>query len=165
MSSTQFSFKAKVKIGDEIVPLASEVVVGDSAASSGVENGFLFKLDLQPGDPPVLVNLGGIVEFVEEKLGAGTGSLAANPGVTTLQQVFPEQIPHAGDFSAANSTYVNIQSFIINSTKKQFLFSISVDIVGSDPATGLITLPGELNQWLKIQDLAISFTATKKQDS
>ena len=33
MSTTQFSFKAKVKIGDQIVPLASRVVVGDSEAA------------------------------------------------------------------------------------------------------------------------------------
>lgn len=163
MSTTQFSFKAKVKIGDQIVPLASQVVIGDSEAQSGIDNGFLFKLDRQTGDPPVQINLGDMINFVEQKLGGG--DLSSNPQVATLQQIFPMAISSSDPFNSSNSAIVNIESFEINSTTKEFLFKISINIEGSNPDAGLITFPNEFSSWLKIENLAISFTANKKNES
>ena len=160
MSTTQISFNAKLRIGEQIVPLASEIVFGDSASRDGVENGFLFKLDRQPGDPPVMVNLGDIIAFVEKKLGAGEGSLAQNSGVPVLTQAFGDKVASSGTFNSGNSTQIEIQEFTVNSTKSKFLFSISIDIMGSDPSKGLISLPGELAKWVKINNLAIAFTST-----
>lgn len=159
MSTTRFAFAAKLKIADEIVPLASEFVTGDSSAQDGVDNGFLFKLDLQPGEPPVVVNLGGIIDFVETKLGAGSGSLAQNPGLGTVVQAMPDTVTPA-TFNAQSGMLVDIRSFEVNSTTAQFLFSISVDIEGADPTVGLIALPPQLASWLRIDSLAIAFTAT-----
>ncbi|MBL8228241.1 MAG: hypothetical protein JNL98_07180, partial [Bryobacterales bacterium] len=155
------SFKARLLIAGEPVPLASEIVIGDSAAQDGVQNGFLFKLDRQPDDPPVMINLGAIISFIEQQLGAGTGSLAQNPNLNTVQQQFPGMINSANPFTSANTTVINIQSFEINSTTSEFLFSISVDMQGSNPTDGLISLPGELANWLQVQSIAISFKATK----
>lgn len=160
MSTTLFSFTAKLKVGEEIVPLMSEITVGDSSAQNGVENGFLFKLDRQPDDPPVIINLGAIIGFIEQQLGAGTGSLSQNPNLSLIQQAFPGS--QSNPFTTDNTTVIQLQSFVLNSTTQEFLFSISVDVSGSSPSAGLITLPSELASWLTINNLAISFTATTK---
>jgi len=159
MSSTQFSFKARVIVGDQVVPLASEIAFGDSGASDGVQNGFLFKLDRAPGDPPVVINLGQIVSFIENKL--GSGDLSQNPALPLLTQAFPGIITGPGSLKPSSTVLINIESFIINSSAKQTVFSISIGVQGSDSTTGLIPLPPELASWLNIEDLAISFTATK----
>ncbi len=159
MSSTQFSFKARVIVGDQVVPLASEIAFGDSNASDGVQNGFLFKLDLAPGDPPVVINLGQIIGFIQTKL--GSGDLSQNPALPLLQQAFPGIITGSGSFTPSSTVLINIESFIINSSAKQTVFSISIGVQGSDSTKGLIPLPPELASWLNIQDLAISFNATK----
>jgi hypothetical protein len=160
MSSTQFSFKAKVLIGDQVVPLASEIAFGDEATDNGVKNGFLFKLDLAPGDPPVVVNLGAIIGFIQQKLGAG--DLSKNPALPLLTQAFPGIITGPGSFTPQSTVLVNIESFLLNSSSEQTVFSFSIGIQGSDATAGLIPLPAELATWLRIDDLAISFTATKK---
>jgi hypothetical protein len=160
MSTTQFSFKARVKIGDDIVPVASEITVGSSSAENGVQNGFIFRLDRQANDPPVVINLGAIISFIEEQLGAGSGSLSQNPNLPLIQQIFPG--PQSSPFTSGNNTIIEIQSFEVNSTTQEFLFSICVDIAGSNPSQGLINLPAELASWLTINNLAISFSATSK---
>lgn len=159
MSSTQFSFKAKVLIGDQVVPLASEIAFGDNATENGVKNGFLFKLDLAPGDPPVVVNLGAIIGFIQEKLGGG--DLSKNSALPLLTQAFPGII-NAGSFNPQSTVLINIESFLLNSSSEQTVFSFSIGIQGSDSTVGLIPLPAELASWLRIDDLAISFTAKKK---
>lgn len=157
MSKTQISFQAKVKIGEEIVPIKSEIVRGSDSAD-GVQNGFLFKLDIGPDDPPVLVDLGAIVGFIESKL--GSSALAGNPGVNLLSQAFPGTVTST-NFNSQNTTMVEIKSFEINSSDKQTLFSFSMNVEGSDPGKGFVPLPAELSSWLRIDSLAISMTATK----
>lgn len=158
--STQISFRAVLDVGGEAVPLASEAVFGEHDSQDGVENGFLFKLDLPPGGDPVTVNLGAVIGFIEQKLGAGSGSLAHNPGVAGLAQAFGSGVAGPGSFGADNETLVDIREFTLNSTTSKTLFSISIDVHGSDPTRGLIALPPALAQWVRIQDLAISFTST-----
>jgi hypothetical protein len=164
MSTTKISFKATLLIAGEPVPLASEIVVGDSESEDGVENGFLFKLDRQPDDPPVTINLGAIIGFIEEQLGAGSGSLAKNPNIGLIEQQFAPVVNPNSPFTSANTALVRVKEFILNSTTSQALFSISLDIEGSDPAQGLFSLPGELAGWLTVQSVAISFTAIKTSD-
>jgi len=158
MSTTEFSFKVRLKIGDQLVPLASEVVLGEKAAQGGVGSGFLFKLDRLPDDPPVTLKLGEIIGFIEQKL--GSGSLAQNRDLPLLTQAFPT-LGGPSSFDAKNGVEVAIQSFVINSTDQHSLFSISVDVHGVDPTQGLVPLPAELAKWLRIDALAISFTAEK----
>lgn len=160
MSTVRFSFNVKLAVGEEIIPLMSEITVGESSAQNGVQNGFIFKLDRQANDPPVILNLGAIIGFIEQQLGAGEGSLSQNPNLSLIQQAFPGS--QANPFTTANTTLIELQSFVINSTTQDFLFSISVDVSGSSPSAGLITLPSELASWLTINNLAISFTATTK---
>ncbi|HYP08602.1 MAG TPA: hypothetical protein VER03_20370 [Bryobacteraceae bacterium] len=160
MSTTQFSFKAKIKVGEEIVPLISEVVVGTADAQGGVANGFLFKLDIKPEDPPLFINLGDMIAFIENKLGAGAGTLSQNPNLQLLEQAFPDYIGGSSPFTSQNQTLIQIQSFELNSTTKEFLFSFSVDVLSADPTQGLISLPAELASWVTIKNLAISFSAT-----
>ncbi|MCB0429495.1 MAG: hypothetical protein H6585_02535 [Flavobacteriales bacterium] len=163
MSTTQFSFQAKVRVGEQIVPIKSELVLGDSQSQDGVENGFLFMLDLQPGDDPVTVNLGDIIRFVEEKLGVGEGALSKNGGLATLTDEFGNEVASPTTFNSSNDTLVNIREFTVNSTTSKFLFSINIDIEGSDPSKGLIALPGELANWVKIKSVSIAFkTQTDK---
>lgn len=159
MSSTQINFKARLLVGGQAVPLASEIVVGDGQSQDGVENGFLFKLDLAPGDPPVVVNLGDVIAFVEEKLGAGAGSLAGNPGVAELTSEFGPAVASPATFNAQNQTLVDIREFTINSTTSKTLFSLNIDIQGSDPTTGLIAFPPAIAEWVRINSLAISFSS------
>ncbi len=159
MSTTKFGFKAQIRIGDQIVPVASELVTGDSSAQDGVANGFLFKLDRAPGAPPVVINLGDIIAFVENELGAGAGSLANNPGLATVMNAMPGFF-NKGSFNAQNGLQIDLDAFVVNSTAKEFLFSIQVDVEGTDPTTGLIPLPAELASWLRIDNVAISFSAT-----
>lgn len=156
--STQFSFAVKLKVGQEIVPLTSEIVSGDQSTSDGVENGFLFKLDLEPGQV-VSVNLGDIVAWLKN---LGFTDLENNPGFDTIKKAIPNAVSD-GKFN--NSTVIDISSFLINSTDKEKLFSISLDVHGSNPSTGLIDMPEALASWLKIKDLAIAFSATKKQET
>jgi hypothetical protein len=159
VSTTEISFAAKLKIGEQVLPLRSEIVLGDTSSQDGVQNGFLFMLDQAPGDPPVIVNLGDVIGFVEEQLGAGSGSLASNSGVSALTDEFGTSVASPGTFNSQNSTLVEIREFTINSTTTSTLFSLNVDITSSDPTTGLIALPGDLANWVKIQSLAISFSA------
>jgi hypothetical protein len=156
MSSTAINFKASLLIGEETVPLASEIAFGDSQSQDGVENGFLFKLDRQPGDPPVTVYLGDVIDFIESKLGAS--DLSQSPDMALISQAFPSLTP--ANFNSSNQTLINIYEFSINSTTKNFLFSFNMDVEGSDPSTGLIALPDDLNKWLKIESISIAFSAT-----
>lgn len=160
MSTISFSFKARIAIDDEVIPLASEITSSSSSASDGVQNGFVFKLDRQPTDPPVIINLGQIIDFIEQKLGAGAGALSKNPNLSFIQQLFPGS--QSAPFDNTNTTLIQIQDFEINSSPSQRLFSISVDVAGSSPSGSIINLPGELASWLAINNLAISFSATTK---
>jgi hypothetical protein len=166
MSTTQFSFKAKVRVGEQIIPLFSEVTIGSGEAENGVQNGFIFRLDLQPGDGPVLVNLGEMIALIEDKLGAGPGKLRGDPKVKLLAQAFPDYIGDGGQpFDKSNDTQIQIKSFELNSSEKEFLFSFNVDVTSTDPTTGLITLPPALASWIRIDNLAISFSASKPKSS
>ena len=106
MSSTKFSFKAKVKVGGEVIPLASEAVFGNTTAENGVKNGFLFKLDQKEDDDPVRIDLGAIIQFVSKELDGG--NLSENGGVTTLKEVFPGEINGEDGFDSSNSTVIEI---------------------------------------------------------
>ncbi|MCA6363468.1 MAG: hypothetical protein IM638_10555 [Bacteroidetes bacterium] len=159
MSTTEIAFKTRLRIGDQIVPLASELVFGDGNSQDGVENGFLFKLDLGPGDFPPTLNLGEIIAFIENSLGAGSGSLASNSGVSTILEEFPYINQDGESFNSQNTTLVQINNFILNSTSSKFLFSIAVSVQGSDPNVGLIALPPQLSSWLRIDSMSMSFTA------
>lgn len=161
MSTTDISFRAQFKIGDDTVPLLSELVIGDSASADGVQNGFLFRLDLGPTDPPVQIDLGAMIAFIEQQLGAGSGSLQNSDGISTLRQIFPGQVS-SSNFNSGNTTVVQIKQFEINSTTSEFLFKISVDVESTDPTKGIIPLPAVLANWLSIESLAISFSATSK---
>lgn len=156
MSSTAINFKACLLIGGQTVPLASEIAFGTDQSQDGVNNGFLFKLDRQPGDPPVSIYLGDVINFIETKLGAS--NLSQSPDMLLISQAFPSLTPD--NFNASNQTIVNIYEFSINSTTKEFLFSFNLDVESSDPSKGLIPLPGDLNNWLKIESLSIAFSAT-----
>jgi hypothetical protein len=159
MSTTQISFKATLRIGEQFLPLASEIVFGDGNSQDGVKNGFLFKLDLAPGEPPFQIDLGALIALIESKLGAGPGSLQTSPGISTLEQIFPGTVS-SDNFNSGNSALVLIKAFEINSTTKEFLFNISVDVEAADPSKGFIPLPPALANWLSIDRLAISFLAT-----
>lgn len=163
MSTTQVSFSAVVKVGDQTVPIASEIVVGDGDSQDGVENGFLFKLDIAPGEPPVVVDLGAVIAFVEQELGAG--SLASNPGLGTLTQAFGSGVASPDTFNSSNTTEVAIKEFTINSSTSKTLFSFSIDVHGSDPTTGLIPMPAALADWVRIDNLAISFSSVTTKAS
>ena len=149
-------------VGEQVVPLASEIVAGSGDAEKSVENGFLFKLDRQPGDAPIYISLGDIIHFIENSLGAGPGTLSKNPRLKLMQDAFPEYINGTSPFTSQNGTQILIQSFEINSTKKEFLFSFNIDLMDADPSKGLIALPAELASWVKINNLAISFSATSR---
>ncbi len=159
MSTTKISFGAVLEVGGEPVPLASEIVIGDGNSQDGVENGFLFKLDIPPGSDPVTIDLGAVIGFIEQQLGAGVGSLAQNPGLAELTQAFGAQVAGPTTFNSNNDTLVDVREFTLNSTTSKTLFSINIDIHGADPTTGLIALPPEIAQWVRINDLAISFTS------
>ena len=158
--TTQFSFQARLIIGEQLIPIATEVTTGASNAEGGVQNGFLFTIDYQPGDAPIVIDLGSIIGFIEDKLGAGAGSLSRNPNLPLLEQAFPGSITGPGSFTSASTLAIVVRGFTFNSATDKTLFSISVDVGSSDPSSGLIPLPSEFASWLQIQNLAISFTAT-----
>ncbi|MGL5891064.1 MAG: hypothetical protein ACRC3B_14340 [Bacteroidia bacterium] len=158
MSSTEISFKTSLRIGDQLIPLASEIVLGDSNSQDGVQNGFLFKLDLGENDNPPTLDLGAVINFIENSLGAGSGSMASNQGVSTILGEFPYITQDGEGFNSSNTTQIQVTNFVINSTTNSFLFSISINVVGSDPTVGMIALPAELSSWLKINSMAMSFT-------
>jgi hypothetical protein len=139
-------------------------IVSSTDSSGGVQKGFLFRLDLGPNDPPVAVNLGDIIAFIEDKMGAGTGALAQNTGLATIAQALPSFPINAQAFTRASQVTVFVKSFEINSTTGEKLFSFSIDVQGSDPTQGLIPLPAELAGWLKIDSVAIAFSSTGSQD-
>ena len=159
MSTTTINFKTTLLIGEEEIPLITEAVIGDQASQDGVENGFLFKLNRDSSDPPVTVYLGDVIQFIETKLGGD--NLSQNEGMALISQAFPSLNPD--NFNSENQTLINIYEFTINSTTSEFLFSLNLDIEGSDPSTGLIELPGALASWLKIENLSIAFSADKKK--
>lgn len=158
MSTTTINFKTTLVIGEEQVPLASEIVLGDGNSQDGVDKGFLFKLDREPFDPPVTIYLGDVINFINTKLGGG--DVSTNPGMALISQAFPDMNPD--NFNASNQTLVNIYEFSLNSTTKEFLFSFNLDVENSNPDVGLIALPPVLSNWLKIESLAISFSATSQ---
>lgn len=157
MSTVDVSFKAQIKVGDQIVPIATEVV-DSSDSSTGVNKGFLFKLDLAPFQAPVSVYLGDIVDFIENKLGAGAGSLAGNSNISAVSQVIPSL--SANNFKSGDQTMLDVYEFSINSSTQSFLFSFNLDVLSANPAGGLINLPSEFSQWLKIENISITFSAS-----
>lgn len=162
MSTTEINFKARVKLGEQTLPIASEIVFGDDESEDGVKNGFLFKIDYQPGDDPIAIYLGDIIGFIEEKLGAG--NLANNPGLDVLKQQFGSDV---NDFTSNNQIYIEVREFSVNTSTEKTLFAINVDINSTDKEAGLVSLPGELKNWIKIKNLGISFsskTTKEKQD-
>ena len=159
MSKLDISFKARIKLGDEVVPLASEIVAGASESQDGTENGFLFRLDLAPEDAPVEIALGALIGFIEQKLGAGSGSLQNSDGISTLQQIFPSQVSGT-NFNSGNQAVILLRAFEINSTTKNKLFKINVDVDSTDPSQGFLPLPAALASWLSIVNLSIAFSAT-----
>ena len=161
MSSTAINFKAKLLIGQQTVPLASEIVIGTADSQDGVKSGFLFKLDREPSNPPVTIYLGDVINFIESKLGGG--NLSQSPDMQLVSKAFPSLSPT--NFNSSNQTMVNVYEFTINSAAGESLFSFNLDIESSDPTTGLIPLPAELANWVKIDSLAISFSATTKSST
>ncbi|MFZ6708067.1 hypothetical protein [Undibacterium sp. TC9W] len=155
---TTINFKTTLVIGEQDVPLASEIVLGQSDSQEGASNGFLFKLDREPFDPPVTIYLGDVINFINTKLGGG--DVSSNSGMALISQAFPNMNP--ANFNASNQTLVNIYEFSLNSTTKEFLFSFNLDVEGSNPDVGLIALPPVLSNWLKIESLAISFSASSQ---
>lgn len=162
MSSTVINFAARIRIGEQIIPIKSEIVFGDTESQDGITNGFIFTLDYKPGDDPVQIDMGEIINFIETTLGGG--NLAVNPGIAELSQAFPGQVSPS-TFNSSNTTQVLIKEFTINSSNKEKLFSFNIDVQGSNPEVGLIALPAELNKWIKVKDLGISFSATTKSES
>jgi hypothetical protein len=158
MSTTSINFSTTLVISEQDVPLLSEVVIGDGSAQDGVKNGFIFKLNRQPNDPPVAVFLGDVIGFIEQQLGAGVGALANNAQMPLITQAFPSLT--AASFNSANQTVVNIYEFSINSNTNQFLFSFNLNVENSDPSQGLIPLPPVFSSWLKIQNISVAFSAT-----
>lgn len=159
MGKTDINFKVTLLVGEQEIPLMSEIVTGASDSQDGVENGFLFKLNRESSDPPVTVYLGDMIHFIETKLSGG--DLSKNPQMALISKAFPSLDP--GNFNSQNQALVNIYEFTINSTTSEFLFSINIDIEGSDPSKGLIEMPGVLANWLKIENVSIAFTATKRK--
>ena len=159
VSSVDFWFKIRLLIGSEVVPLASEVVVGSDAAQDGTSKGFLFRLDLGPDDPPVQINLGDLVSLIEEKLGAGTGALQGSNGADTLQQLFPAQVG-GNTLNGGNQTLLLLRAFELNSVGSPKLFRIAADVGSTDPTVGILALPPAVASWLSIDNLAMSFAAT-----
>ena len=156
MSTTSINFSTTLVISEQDVPLLSEVVTGDGGSQDGVKNGFIFKLNRQPSDPPVAVFLGDVIGFIEQQLGAGVGSLASNLQMPLITQAFPSLT--TANFNSSNQTVVNIYEFSINSSTNQFLFSFNLDVENSDPSQGLISLPPVLSSWLKIQKVSVAFS-------
>lgn len=157
MSTTNVNFKAQIRVGTQIVPLVTEIVVsGDS--STGVTKGFLFKLDRAPFEAPLSIYLGDVVAFIEKELAAGVGSLAKNTNMSFITSAIPSLT--LANFSAGDQTVLDVLEFSINSSTSGTLFSINLDVVGSDPTMGLIELPSELASWLKIENLSLSFSST-----
>lgn len=159
MSSTAINFSARIRINDQLIPIKSEIVFGDTESSDGVTNGFIFTLDYKPGDDPVQIDMGDIINFIQTQL--GSGDLSQNSGMTELTEAFPG-IVDPSTFNSSNTTQVLVKEFTLNSSDSERLFSINIDVTGSNPTTGLIALPGELNDWIKINNLGISFSATTK---
>lgn len=155
--TTQFSFKIKLLIGSQVIPLDTEFVTGAENTQDGVKNGFLFKLDLKPGEV-VKIPLGEIIQWIETKM--GYGDLASNPGMGELTSAFPGDVT-PGNFTEKNKTEIEIKNFLVNSSDKQSLFSISVDVQNSDPNQSILPLPEIITSWLKIKKLAISIIAKK----
>ena len=168
MSTFDVNFSVQLLVGEQIVPLASEFVVNTQAAG-GVSLGFIFKLDRPPASAPVSIYLGDLIAFIENKMNGG--DLSTNPGVKLLSDSFSAQTQPgvtpitAANFNSGNQLVLNIYEFSINSSKEEFLFQFSMDVTGSDPTKGYIPLPPELASWLKIDNLSISFSATKKKSS
>lgn len=162
MSSTAISFNTTLLVGEQSVPLYSELVMGDSGSQDGVENGFIFKLDLDSNNEPVTVYLGDVINFIQTNLDGG--DLSENSGMSLITEAFAtiDDPIDAENFNSGNQQLINLYEFTINSTTSSFLFSVNIDIQASDPSSGLIELPDELASWLKIECLSISFSATSK---
>jgi hypothetical protein len=143
MSTTSISFSTTLIIGEQTVPLLSEVVIGDGNS--------------QDGDPPVVVFLGDVISFIEQKLGAGAGMLSQNPQMALITEAFPSLTPST--FNSTNQTVVNVYEFTLNSSTNEFLFSFNLNITNSDPTQGLIQFPAVFNNWLSIRNIAVSFSA------
>ena len=160
MSATTIQFKADLLIGEQTVPLLSQLALGDTDSQDGITNGFIFKLNREPFAEPVTVYLGDVIKFINNKLG---GDVSSSSSGTAF--IF-EAIPSLGDdFSEDSQAYVDVYEFSINSSTSEFLFSFNLDVESSDPSTGLIALPSALTGWMSIESLSVTFTATTKSDS
>ena len=105
------------------------------------------------------IALGPLIELIEQKLGAGSGSLQNSNGISTLQQIFPSQVSGT-NFNASNTAVLLLRAFEINSSSNNKLFKINVDVDSTDPTKGILPMPAALASWLSIENLSIAFSAT-----
>lgn len=153
--STKISFRAKIRVGSQSIPVLTEVVAGDTDSQDGVSNGFLFKLDEPADSSGLIIYLGDLVTFMEAELGINTSDSGGDTtDVSDALGIDPN------DLTPDNQTLVIVKEFTLNSSSQKKLFAFNVDIAGSDPDTGLIAFPAEINNWLKIDDLALAFDAS-----
>ena len=158
MADFQVGFNVTVCIGSQSVPIVSEIV-HSTDASTGVENGFVFKLNRPPFAAPPLIYLGDLVSFIEDKLGAGAGALAVNENMSFLTSVIPSL--SKDKFNSRNQTVLAVNEFTINSTSQQSLFSFNLDVTSTNPtgSGGIVSLPADIAQWLCIENLSISLSS------
>ena len=124
--STNLTLKVGISIGSQTVPIKTAYVSG-AHADAGVSDGFLFMLDLQPGQV-VSMNLSDIYSFLT---GMGFSAPTGNSNFSTVSKAFPSGSVSSG---SAGSTVINIEEFSFNSSTTKKLFSISASVENSDPA-------------------------------
>jgi hypothetical protein len=151
MGSLQLRATTELLIGARQVPIPVAAVI-DRATGSG-QTGIEFGLDRGPSDPPVDLQLGDIVGFIEDQL--GVTDLAASPGADTVAEALPQV-----DLSAKSSAQIELRRLSFRSAAAGTSFAISVNLVGATPTDPAIGLPADVAGWLSIRSIGVEFTAT-----
>ena len=147
----------QIKIGTQLAvgPGGSSVPVAAVLDRTAGGTALQFGLDLAPGDPPVRLALGEIIDFVETQIGAGGLGAAANGDA--VREALPAV---GGDLSPTNTTQVELRTLSFGTSPAGTSFAISVAIVGATAEDPAIGLPADVAGWLSVQQIAVDFAVS-----
>jgi hypothetical protein len=128
------------------VPVAASIDRGSGAGQTSIE----FGLDQAPSDPPVALQLGDLVGFIEDQLGAA--NLGVSPGADTVREALPQL-----DLSATSSTQIQLRTLSFRTSAAGTSFAISISVVGARPTDPAIGLPADVAGWLSIRSIGVDF--------
>jgi hypothetical protein len=149
MGLLQLKAGTDLLIGPRQVPVPVAASIATGTGQTGIE----FGLDRAASDPPITLQLGDLVGFIEDQLGAA--NLATSGGADAFSEALPQL-----DLSPTSSTQIELRQLSFRSSAAGTSFAISISVVGATPTDPAIGLPADVAGWLSIRSVGVDFAVT-----